>query len=897
MDLAYSYSLEGGPLTELPVEGWLLEGLAPGNIELLVAIEDVCGNVEACTFTLLVADCQAPDPNCAPLEVVYLNNTGTLTLQASDLVPNPTDNCPDNLTVSFSADPNDQMRELYCRDAAEPLLLTVFVTDEAGNQASCLVPVFVEDPYQVCREISGFITTEWGEPLSGVLVNIKGSEEWTLRTENDGFYSILLPAGGSYLIRPCADGGWSDGLNSSDGQVLQNYLAAGAVLSPYQVLSADIDNNSQVNFLDLLAIQQLSAGSPDANPANRSWRFFQSAYSFTNPENPFIDPVPESYSLTNLSQAQLELSFIGVKIGNVDGALSSPNLDLSALSCSPGLGKCGGQIYWDQNGNCIPDNPEDGLGNWLVSVHNTLDTFYQLTSEEGAFQFTLSPGTYQVEVFNPNAAWGLCQNSYSVSVGPDGIAFLTIGAQSASPCPWPVVDLATGPLQVCDSVQLAISYANLGTQSQAGAYLEVVLDPAIDLLGASHPYLFQNDTLIFPLGTLSVGERGQIWVDGFLDCSTQEGLSHCSEARIYPENSCLPAGPTYDGSILEINQICQLDSLEFQIRNIGEPMDQPAFFIVIEDEMIMRDGSVQLVNNEVASVRVPANGSTYRMEVNQHPDFPGPSFPSLTVEACGQNANGGVSTGFVTQFSTEEGLPDRAVSCRQNTNSVPLIEKQGFPVGYQAPHYIAGDRKLEYQMHYRDPAYQLSSLLVIDTLAEPFDLFALQASVASHPYEYTLLPNGALAFFLRKEAGIARRDWFVQFGIYPKPGLPDGTILENSAAFYPSVGSSLVSNTTFHTIGTDFIEWAPDPNTTATPTSWFVIKPNPITEEAYGQVFQFAEENKRFCLYNSQGQLVKETQSDKEIFQLPVNNLPAGAYFYRLFIGAEAMLQGKIMIQ
>ncbi|MEM1219893.1 MAG: hypothetical protein AAGH79_13325, partial [Bacteroidota bacterium] len=518
MDIAYSYAVNGSSFAELPASGVLLANLNPNTYDLTILASDVCGNTTTCDYSLVIVDCQAPDPNCAPFEVVFLDDAGHLDLLASDLVPNPTDNCPENLTVSFSADPNDQMRSFFCRDAAEPQLMTVFVTDEAGNQASCLVPVFVEDPFAACRELSGFITTEWGEALGGTFIEVKGTEEWTLRTEEDGFYSILLPVGGSYLLRPCADGDWTNGITTSDGQLLQNHLANNTPLSPYTLLSADVDNNSQVNFLDLLTIQQLSSGNPIIIPDNRSWRFFQAGFAFPNPENPFASVVPETYLINDLEQAQLNLDFIGVKIGNVDGVASGPTTDLSALACNPGTGKCGGTVFWDQDSNCIPGSGEPGQEKWLVQISNALDTFYQLTGPDGAFQFNVSPGAYTVQVFVPNEAWTLCQNEFPVTITSDGITYLSIGGQAASTCSWPEVDLTTGPLRICDSVQIALRYANRGTEGMESAFIQLMLDPDILPLSASSPFISQGDTLVFPLGFLSPGETGQIWVDGFLSC-------------------------------------------------------------------------------------------------------------------------------------------------------------------------------------------------------------------------------------------------------------------------------------------------------------------------------------------------------------------------------------------
>jgi len=61
-------------------------------------------------------------------------------------------------------------------------------------------------------------------------------------------------------------------------------------------------------------------------PDNTSWRFIDEAYQFTQQDDPWRNVFPESYDILDLD-SDMDIDFIGVKIGDVNGDVEASQLD------------------------------------------------------------------------------------------------------------------------------------------------------------------------------------------------------------------------------------------------------------------------------------------------------------------------------------------------------------------------------------------------------------------------------------------------------------------------------------------------------------------------------------------------------------------------------------------
>lgn len=100
-------------------------------------------------------------------------------------------------------------------------------------------------------------------------------------------------------------------------------------------------------------------------------------------------------------------------------------------------------------------------------------------------------------------------------------------------------------------------------------------------------------------------------------------------------------------------------------------MTEPEQYVVIEDIMIQMTGGgpVLLAANQTQTVTLPANGSTWRLEIPQAPFHPWSTQRGVSVEGCGTNGSGNFSTGFVTQFPYADESPAFDTDCHENVAS------------------------------------------------------------------------------------------------------------------------------------------------------------------------------------------------------------------------------------
>jgi hypothetical protein len=198
------------------------------------------------------------------------------------------------------------------------------------------------------------------------------------------------------------------------------------------------------------------------------------------------------------------------------------------------------------------------------------------------------------------------------------------------------VDIAAPVLRRCFNSNYHVHYCNQGTVTAEDAYVEVTLDPFLSAVSSSIPWTTVNgQTYTFPIGDVAVGQCGNFSLTVLVSCDAVLGQTHCTEAHIFPDEICVPVNPLWDGSILDVTGTCDGDSVRFTINNIGDDMDTPVPFIVIEDDMVNFSGSpIQLNAGGSYVVAVPANGSTWRVQLDNAPTSPFNGSPSASVEGC-----------------------------------------------------------------------------------------------------------------------------------------------------------------------------------------------------------------------------------------------------------------------
>lgn len=181
------------------------------------------------------------------------------------------------------------------------------------------------DPNQgASADISGRISTEWGEGIANVSVILIGAVPDTVVTDTSGNYLFAdLPIDQGYTIRPEKDINASNGVSTLDMLGIRKHILGIELLgSGYKYVSADANNTASVSTLDMVAIQKVILQLESSFPGNTSWRFVDADFPLGNPP---AAGFPEEITVDNLSVSLDDLDFKGTKVGDVNESANPDN--------------------------------------------------------------------------------------------------------------------------------------------------------------------------------------------------------------------------------------------------------------------------------------------------------------------------------------------------------------------------------------------------------------------------------------------------------------------------------------------------------------------------------------------------------------------------------------------
>jgi len=273
--------------------------------------------------------------------------------------------------------------------------------------------------------------------------------------------------------------------------------------------------------------------------------------------------------------------------------------------------------------------------------------------------------------------------------------------------------------------------------------------------------------------------------------------------------------------------------------------------------------------------------------------------PSVTVEGCG-----GLHPGLVTIFPTENTNPAIAVYCRESTNSYDPNDKQALPEGYGAEHFIEKNTALNYMIRFQNTGTDTAfKVVLVDTLSERLDAASVRLGAASHPYQFDLLQGNILRITFdnillpHKAVNEDGSQGFVQFSIQQAADNPDGTRIENTAAIYFDFNAPVITNQTFHTIGSKFVAVV-STNEALSDLPQLKVFPNPTTDVVSFNTASPLGETVAFTLTDAQGRLVQQRQDVRFPFVLPRGTLENGTYFFQFSSqNGRQMWSGKLLVK
>lgn len=574
------------------------------------------------------------------------------------------------------------------------------------------------------------------------------------------------------------------------------------------------------------------------------------------------------------------------------------------------LQECGsvsGKVFADQDNSCLFSTADVGLKGFSVRFESTTNAteYYGWTDDQGNYAIDLPTDTYTATVVAAGNLWQQCQPTYTVVVDALQPAVQDFPLQASESCAQLNTDIATGLLRRCFDSYYFVTYNNSGTADAINAYIDVTLDDKLTYKSSTLPgVLLSGNTYRFQLDTVAFNSGGQFTITVQVSCNAVLGEVHCTTAEIFPHDPCPSPNPQWSGASVSLSATCNADSLRFTVKNSGSSaMTIPLEYVVVEDIIMMRPTPQQmpgLVAGEEITIAVPANGATWRLEVLQEPLHPGNSAPSLTIEGCSTDST--FSLGMVNLFPLNDADPWIDEDCTPNQGSYDPNDKQAFPVGFGAEHYIKRDVDLEYMIRFQNTGTDTAFTVVIrDTLSPFLDPGTLVPGPSSHSYTFDYRSENVIKFTFDNillpdsNTNLAGSQGFVTFRISQRDVLPLHSEIFNQAAIYFDFNEPVLTNTTFHRIGEDFVPsvstWNP-----RVPNAKLRIIPNPMSEQAFIEFESTVDAPWDISILSPDGRFMKSGSSAGPRWMLQRGELPTGLYFVQIHQNGVLCGTAKLLV-
>lgn len=570
-----------------------------------------------------------------------------------------------------------------------------------------------------------------------------------------------------------------------------------------------------------------------------------------------------------------------------------------------------GRVAIDTSNSCFVSPLSTAYADVIIAINNGNFTTYTSPNPNGSYSALVDTGSYTVNLIALHPYWNSCNSNVIANLNTyNSSSTINFPMEPVVLCPYMYVDIAAPVLVHCASNYYTVEYCNHGTLDASNVYVEVTLDSLFVVDSSDIAIASQvGSTYTFNLGNVPINACNNFRIYGILDsaCDTaNRGRTHCATANIYPDSSCLP----WVGPNLIVEAQCDNDSVSFRVINTGnQNMITPQSYWVIEDDIIFHSSPGITLSSGAASAweHFEATGATFRLQIPQAQGHPWNVQASATVEGCLATANSQdpISTGFVNIFTLNDGSPYYSIDCQPNVGSWDPNDKQAFPVGYKAPHYINEDIELEYRIRFQNTGtYFATNVVLLDTLSPYLDPTTILPTIASHAYTWRLLKDNVIEFRFNNimlpdsTTDFDASNGFIDFRIKQKDYNPIGAVIYNQAAIYFDQNPPVITNQTYHTIGQDFVVFSGIEDILV-PQVKVTVYPNPF--ELYTTVQIESETNYQTItleVFDAMGRLiVKKQNQNKQQIILERQDMLQGVYFYRLVADGLLLNSGKLLVR
>jgi len=247
-----------------------------------------------------------------------------------------------------------------------------------------------------------------------------------------------------------------------------------------------------------------------------------------------------------------------------------------------------------------------------------------------------------------------------------------------------------------------------------------------------------------------------------------------------------------------------------------------------------------------------------------------------------------------TVVTTDCDSLNQTVSCSFDPN-----DKSVEPEGEGALHYVLKNSDLDYLIRFQNTGNDTAYLVyIVDTIDPSLDINTLEVIASSHALETTI--NDRIVEFRFNNIMLPdsivdelHSHGFVKYRIHPLAGLPEATVVTNTAHIYFDFNTPVATNEVVSTLVSS-IGIAEFEN----PDAGFIIYPDPVTDQSILEFTNASFESFDMQIMDGTGRVVvaQHISGNKAIIRK--NNLAEGIYF--IFISdqsSQTILKGRFVIR
>ncbi len=178
---------------------------------------------------------------------------------------------------------------------------------------------------QICKErfgaVKGRVVSVSGAPIPGVsVVTSSVNDQLNGQSNQDGVFNIEeIPGCDEFNLTMRMSDLPNKGINTLDLIRIQKFiLGLGGFDSPHQMLAADVNRSASITTSDLLMVRKIILGLPTNLNEDELWMFIPEKHTFQNLAAPYDEELPVKMELGVMKDKEVEESFIGIKLGDVD---------------------------------------------------------------------------------------------------------------------------------------------------------------------------------------------------------------------------------------------------------------------------------------------------------------------------------------------------------------------------------------------------------------------------------------------------------------------------------------------------------------------------------------------------------------------------------------------------